>query len=56
VPVAHICNPSYSGGRDQVDSSQSKPRQIVNETLSRKTLHRNRAGGVPQDEDPEFKS
>jgi hypothetical protein len=26
VPVAHTCNPSYSGGRDQEDSS-SKPAQ-----------------------------
>jgi hypothetical protein len=27
VPVAHICNPSYSGGRDQKDHSSrgSKP-------------------------------
>jgi hypothetical protein len=26
VPVAHSCNPSYSGGRDQVDYSL-KPAQ-----------------------------
>jgi hypothetical protein len=26
VPVAHACNPSYSGGRDQEDHS-SKPAQ-----------------------------
>jgi hypothetical protein len=26
VPVAHTCNPSYSGGRDQEDGS-SKPAQ-----------------------------
>jgi hypothetical protein len=29
VPVAHVCNPSYSGGTDQKD----------HEILSRKTLH-----------------
>jgi hypothetical protein len=34
---------------------QSQPRQIVHETLSRKTLHKNRAGGVAQGEGPEFK-
>jgi hypothetical protein len=34
---------------------QSHPRQIVGETLSRKTLHKNRAGGVARSEDPKFK-
>jgi hypothetical protein len=34
---------------------QSQPGQIVWETLSRKTLHKNRAGGVAQGEGPEFK-
>jgi hypothetical protein len=34
---------------------QSQPRQIVHETLSRKTLHKNRAGGVAQGEGSEFK-
>jgi hypothetical protein len=33
---------------------QSHPGQIVHETLSRKTLHKNRAGGVVQGEGPEF--
>jgi hypothetical protein len=33
VLVAHTCNPSYSGGRDQEDLC---PGQIVQETLSRK--------------------
>jgi hypothetical protein len=32
-----------------------QPRQIVHKTLSRKTLHKNRAGGVAQGEGPEFK-
>jgi hypothetical protein len=30
--------------------------QIVQETLSQKILHKNRAGGVAQGEGPEFKS
>jgi hypothetical protein len=34
---------------------QSQPRQIVHKTLSQKTLHKNRAGGVAQGEGPEFK-
>jgi hypothetical protein len=33
---------------------QSQPRQIVRKTLSQKTLHKNRAGGVAQSEGPEF--
>jgi hypothetical protein len=44
VPVAHACNPSYSGGRDQEDYGQ-----IVHETLSRKTFHKNRVGGVAKE-------
>jgi hypothetical protein len=34
---------------------QSQPGQIVCETLSQKTLHKNRAGGVAQGEGPELK-
>jgi hypothetical protein len=34
---------------------QSQSRQIVHETLSQKTLHKNRAGGVAQGEGSEFK-
>jgi hypothetical protein len=33
----------------------SQPGLIVHETLSRKTLHKNKAGGVAQGEGPEFK-
>jgi hypothetical protein len=33
----------------------SQPGQIVRETLSQKTLHKNRAGRVAQGEGPEFK-
>jgi hypothetical protein len=46
--VVHACNPSYSGGRDQEDCGSKQPRQIVHETLSQKTLHKNRAGRVAQ--------
>jgi hypothetical protein len=53
--VAHACKPSYSGGRDQEDGSLKQPGQIVHETLFQKTLYKNRAGGMAQDEGPEFK-
>jgi hypothetical protein len=50
--VAHACNPSYSGGRDQENCS-SKP--ALQETLTQKILHKNRAVGEAQGEGPEFK-
>jgi hypothetical protein len=34
---------------------QSQPRQIVLKSLSQKTLHKSRAGGMAQGEGPEFK-
>jgi hypothetical protein len=46
-------NPSHSGGRDQ--EVRSQPRQIVYDSLSQKTLHKDRAGGVAQGVGPEFK-
>jgi hypothetical protein len=54
--VTHICNPSYSGGRDQEDHS-SKPTQASSSSRSylEETHHKKRAG-VAQDVDPEFKS
>jgi hypothetical protein len=55
APVAHACNPSYSGGRDQEDCS-SKPAQA---NSSRDPVSKNpsqkRAGGVAQGEGPVFK-
>jgi hypothetical protein len=36
-------------------SVQSQLRQIVHKTLSQKTHHKNRAGGMAQDVSPEFK-
>jgi hypothetical protein len=55
VPVAHICNPSYSGSRDQVDCSSKSAQANSSQDPIRKTLHENRAGGVAQDEGLEFK-
>jgi hypothetical protein len=38
-PVAHTCNPSYSGGRDQdCGSVPSQQAQIVHKMLSQKYL------------------
>jgi hypothetical protein len=48
VPVAHTCNPSFSGGRDQEDHGLKPARQIVHKTLSQKTQCKIRAGGVAQ--------
>jgi hypothetical protein len=53
APVAQACNPSYSGGRDQEDRGSSQPRQIVQKTLSQKSLKR--AGGEAQGIGHEFK-
>jgi hypothetical protein len=55
APVAHTCNPSYSGGRDQDDYS-SKPAQanISRDPIS-KIPNANRAGGVAQGVSPAFK-
>jgi hypothetical protein len=59
APVAHTCNPSYSGGRDQEDRG-SKPAQ---ENTSwdpiwkkPKHTHKKRADRVAQGVGPEFKS
>jgi hypothetical protein len=48
APVAHTCNPSYSGGRDQKDHS-SKPARANKKNITKWT------GGVAQDIGPEFK-
>jgi hypothetical protein len=57
--VAHDCNPSYSGGRDQEDCS-SKPAQANSSraTISQKNKISShyRAGGVAQGVGPEFKT
>jgi hypothetical protein len=47
--VAHVCNPSYSAGRDQADhSSKPVPEEIDHENLSRKNATHKRASGVAQ--------
>jgi hypothetical protein len=47
VSVAHICNPSYSGGRDQEDRSWKPPwANSSARPYLEKTHHKNRAGGV----------
>jgi hypothetical protein len=45
LPMAHTCNPSYSGGRDQFEASL---RQKVYETLSwgKKKNHNKKIGGA----------
>jgi hypothetical protein len=55
VPVAHACNPSYLGGRNQEDHSSKPSRQIVFETLSQKYPSQKRIGGVAQSVGSEFK-
>jgi hypothetical protein len=45
--VAHSCNPSYSGGRDQEDLFEASP--------TTKKASQKRDGGVAQGVDPEFK-
>jgi hypothetical protein len=57
--MAHACNPTYSGGRDQEDCS-SKPVQAnsLRETLSQKYPSQKKWGegsGVAQGVSPEFK-
>jgi hypothetical protein len=54
VLVAHTCNPSYSGGRDQEDHG-SKPAQAKRPSLEKNPLQK-RAGGVAQGIGPEFRS
>jgi hypothetical protein len=53
--VAHACNPSYSGGRDQEDLS-SKPTQAnSSQDPILKNPSQKRTGGVAQSKGPEFK-
>jgi hypothetical protein len=53
VPLAHTCNPSYSGGRDQEDRS-SKPAQ-ANSSQDPISTHHKKGWTVAQREGPEFK-
>jgi hypothetical protein len=50
--VAHACNPSYAGGRDQEDrSSESAQANSLRDRISK-----NRAGGVAERVGPELKT
>jgi hypothetical protein len=55
-PVAHTCNPRYSGGRDQEDHDL-EPAQANSsqDPISKKNPSQKRAGGVAQGVGPEFK-
>jgi hypothetical protein len=53
--MAHICNPGYSGGRDQEDLGSKPAWQIVHEFLSQKNPSQKKGGGVAQGVGPEFK-
>jgi hypothetical protein len=55
VSVAHTCNPSYSGSRDEEDCSSKPDRAIAQKILFQKNTSRKRAGGVAQGLGPEFK-
>jgi hypothetical protein len=54
--VAHACNPSYSGGRNQEDHS-SKPAwgNSSQDPISKNPITKNWGGGVAQGESPELK-
>jgi hypothetical protein len=54
APVAHACNPSYSGGTNQEDLGL-KPTWANILQDPEKTLDKKRAGGVAQGVGPEFK-
>jgi hypothetical protein len=54
--VAHTCNPSYSGVRDE-ENEGSKPAQANSsrDPILKNPVTKNWAGGVAQSEGPEFK-
>jgi hypothetical protein len=55
VPVAHICNLSYSVSRDQKNHGSKPAWEMVHETLSWQNPSQKRPGGVAQGVGPEFK-
>jgi hypothetical protein len=50
--VAHACNPSYSGGRDQEDCSSKPAWTTVGKTLSQKNPSQKTAGEVALSSNP----
>jgi hypothetical protein len=53
--VAHTCNPSYSGDRDQEDHDLKPILTDSSQDPIFKKNHKKRAGGVAQDVGPEIK-
>jgi hypothetical protein len=53
--VAHTCNPSYLGKRDQEDGGSKPVRANSSRDPISKNLHKNRTVGVAQGKGPEFK-
>jgi hypothetical protein len=53
--VAHTCNTSYSGDRDQEDCCSKQVWEIVHENLSWKYPAQKRTGGEAQSVGPQFK-
>jgi hypothetical protein len=54
--VAHICNPSYSGSRDQEDCGSKPARANSSRDPISKIPNTKRAGGVAQGVSLHFKS
>jgi hypothetical protein len=52
--VAHTYNPSYPEAKIRRITVWSQPGQIVHETLSSKTLNKNKAGGVAYGEGAQY--
>jgi hypothetical protein len=53
--VAHACNPSYSGGRDQEDHGLKPAQANSSQDPISKIATPNTAGGVAHGVGPEFK-
>jgi hypothetical protein len=53
--VAHTCNPSYSGGRDQEDHNLKPGQANSSQDPISKIPNTRRIGGVAQGVGPEFK-
>jgi hypothetical protein len=49
APVAHACNRSYSGGRDQEDHGSKPAQEIVPQDPISKKPNTKKAGGMAQD-------
>jgi hypothetical protein len=54
--MAHTCNPSYSGGRDQEDHGSKPVLENSSQDPVLKNPSQKRAGGVVQGVVPEFKT